>query len=132
MTPRTTAQNLLLWGAALAVSVLLSFLSGLATHWPESGIIDWRGVWLDVIQTVLTTAPIVAAGLGLPRLGKEQVATLVSQVGAGPAKAALEVEAIRQAAGTIDPATPEGRAALDAEYREEREAERTANDEGRA
>ena len=57
MTPQTTAQNLLLWGAALALAVLLSFLSGIATHWPDGGQIDWRGVALDVIQTILTTAP---------------------------------------------------------------------------
>lgn len=99
MTPATTTQNLLLWGAALGLAVLLSFLSGVATHWPEGGAIDWRGVALDVIQTILTTAPLVAAGFGLPRIGKEPIAALVSQVGPGPAQAALENEATRQETG---------------------------------
>ena len=65
MTPRNLTQNLLYWSAALAVAVLLSFLSGIATHWPESGPIDWRGVLLGVVQTLLTSIPIVAAGFGL-------------------------------------------------------------------
>ncbi len=103
MTPQTTNQNLLVWAGALALAVLLSFLSGVATHWPEDGGIDWRGVTLDVIQTILTTAPLVAAGLGLPRLGKEGIASLVSEVGAGQAKAVLEVEAIRQQTGVHGP-----------------------------
>lgn len=97
MTPKNKTENLLYWGAALAVSILLAFLSGVATHWPESGQIDWRGVWLDVIQAVLTAAPFVIAGLGLPRLGKEPIANLVSKVGAGNARVALEEEADRQA-----------------------------------
>ena len=105
MIPRTTAQNLVLWGVAFAVAVLLSFLSGLATHWPESGDIEWRGVWLDVIQTILTTVPIIAAGLGLPTLGKEAVTHLASQVGTGQATAALEVEAVKQATG-LPPTVP--------------------------
>lgn len=107
MTPTTTTQNLLYWAAALGVAVLLSFLSGVATHWPEGGPIDWRGVVLDVVQTLLTTVPLVAAGFGLPRLGKESIAGLVSTVGPGPAKAALEDEADRQAGipGRLDPST---------------------------
>jgi hypothetical protein len=60
---------------------------------------DWRAVVLDVIQTVLSTAPLLAAGLGLPRLGHEPVAALVSQVGTTQAQAALEVEAVKQATG---------------------------------
>lgn len=96
MTPKTTSQNLLYWAGALAVAVLLSFLSGIATHWPESGSIDWRGVVLDVVQTLLTTVPLVAAGFGLPRLGKEEVASLTSQVGTANATAALQDEAARQ------------------------------------
>lgn len=96
MTPATTRQNLLLWAGALAVSVLLAFLTGIATHWPEGGTIDWRGVCLDVIQVLLSVIPIVAAGLGLPRIGKEPIAALVSEVGTNQAKAALEVEAIKQ------------------------------------
>lgn len=96
MTPDTTTKNLALWGAALAVSVLLAFLSGVATHWPENGPIDWRGVMLDVIQVIVSTLPIVAAGLGLPRLGKEAVASLTSKVGKDNAVAVLEMEADRQ------------------------------------
>jgi hypothetical protein len=103
MTPQTLTQNLLYWAAALGVAVLLSFLSGLATHWPAAGPIDWRGVWLDVIQTLLTTVPIVAAGFGLPRLGKEGIASLVSEVSSGQAKTALQVEAIRQKTGVQGP-----------------------------
>jgi hypothetical protein len=99
VTPATTTQNLLLWGIALALAILLSFLSGVATHWPENGPIDMRGVLLDVIQTILTTVPLVAAGLGLPRLGREDISSLVSDVGKGQAKAVLEVEAVRQATG---------------------------------
>lgn len=97
MTPSTKTQNLALWGAALGVSVLLAFLSGIATHWPEQGSIDWRGVVLDVIQVLLSVIPVAAAGLGLPRLGKEGVASLVSEVGKEQAIAALEIEADRQA-----------------------------------
>ena len=97
MTPKTTTQNLMLWGAAFLLAVLLSLLSGIATHWPAGGSIDWRGVALDVIQTILTTAPLVAAGLGLPRLGKEGVAALSSRVGTPAAIAALADEADRQA-----------------------------------
>lgn len=98
MTPKNKTENLLIWGAALGVAVLLSFLSGIATHWPDTGI-DWRGVFLDVIQTILTTAPIVAAGLGLPRIGKEGVASLVSEVGTEKAKDVLAIEAIKQDTG---------------------------------
>jgi hypothetical protein len=104
VNPETKTQNLLLWGAALGIALLLSFVSGVMTHWPEAGGIDWRGVWLDVGQTVVTVVPIVAAGLGLPRLGREDISALVSQVGRGTAKAALEVAATRQVAD--DPLPP--------------------------
>lgn len=104
MTPKTLTQNLLLWGAALALAVLLSFLSGIAAHWPEGGSVDWRNVLLGVIQTILTTAPIVAAGFGLPRLGRESLSALVSEVGPSVAKATLEDEATRQMTGDPHPA----------------------------
>lgn len=97
MTPSTTQQNLALWGGALAVSLVLAFLSGVATHWPEAGPIDWRGVALDCIQVLLSELPIVAAGLGLPRLGKETVAALTSKVGTSNAVAVLSEERDRQA-----------------------------------
>lgn len=100
MTPKTTTQNLMLWGAAFGLAVLLSALSGIATHWPEGGSVDWRGVTLDVIQTILTTAPLVAAGFGLPRLGKESIAALVSDIGKDRAQDALEVTA---ATGQVRP-----------------------------
>lgn len=106
MTPKTTRQNLLYWAGALGVAVLLSFLGGLAQHWPEGGDVDWRGVVLDVAATLAATVPLVAAGLGLPRLGKEGLAGLVSEVGVGQAKAVLEVEAIRQQTG-VSGLTPE-------------------------
>ncbi len=115
MTPATRTQNLLLWGGALAVSVVVAFLSGVATHWPEGGPIDWRGVALDVIQVALSVIPIVAAGLGLPRLGKEGVATLVSEVGTRQATAVLEVEAVRQATGLDGPEHTHWRKPLDSE-----------------
>jgi hypothetical protein len=105
MTPETRTQNLILWGIALAVAVLLSFLSGIATHWPRSGEIDWQGVVLDVIQTVLTTVPLVAAGLGLPRLGKEDIAVLGSAVGHDAAVDALQTARIQQAVSG-DPSVP--------------------------
>jgi hypothetical protein len=109
MTPSTTMQNLVLWGAAFMGAVILSALSAVATHWPVNGSIDWRGVTLDVIQTILSTAPLVVAGLGLPRLGHEPVAALVSQVGTANAQAALETEAVKQAVGgaSDEPFTPE-------------------------
>lgn len=97
MTPQNKTQNLMLWAAALGVAILLSFLGALAQQLPGDDPIRWRQVWLNVIQTILTTAPIVAAGFGLPRLGKEGVASLVSEVGTENAKAALEGEADRQA-----------------------------------
>lgn len=97
MTPKSTTENLLYWAAALAVAVLLSALSGIATHWPEGGSIDLRAVTLDVIQTLLAAVPIVAAGFGLPRLGKEQAAALISKVGTQNAVDALHDEVDRQA-----------------------------------
>ncbi len=106
MTPKTTAQNLLLWGAALGVSLILSLLYGIALHWPEGGTVDWRSVWMGVIQTALTEIPIVAAGLGLPRLGKEPIAALSSEVGYTTAKDALTIAAIRQSTG-LPPEKPE-------------------------
>jgi hypothetical protein len=99
--PKTLSQNLLLWCAAFALAVLLSLLSGIATHWPEGGMIDWRGVWLDVIQTIVTALPIVAAGLGLPALGKEAPAYLAHQVGQPTAVAALEQAATVQAVSDV-------------------------------
>lgn len=105
MTPKTLNQNLLLWAAAFALAVLLSFLSGIATHWPKGEGIDWQGVWLDVIQTILTTAPIIAAGWGLPRLGKEEVAVLSSAVGHDAAVDALQTARIQQAVSG-DPTVP--------------------------
>lgn len=101
MTPTSTRQSLLIWSGALALSVLLSFLSGIATHWPEGGPIDWRGVMLDVIQTVLSVAPVVAAGIGLPQFGKEAVTSLVKQIGTDKATDVLAVEAIRQDTGVV-------------------------------
>lgn len=90
MTPRTTGQNIVLWIGALLITTFLALLSGIATHWPEGGLIDWRGVWLDVIQVLLSAVPLVAAGLGLPRLGREGVASLVSEVGPRRAQAILQ------------------------------------------
>jgi hypothetical protein len=110
VTPSTTTTNLLLWAGAMAGAIILSALSAIATHWPSGGAIDWRSVTLDVIQTILSTAPLLAAGLGLPRLGHEPVAALVSQVGTAQAQAALEVEAVKQATGiTAEPLTAEQR-----------------------
>lgn len=99
MTPKTPTQNLLLWGAALLAAIVLAFLGGIAAHWPENGSIDWRGVILDTIRSILTASPFVLAGLGLPMLGKENIAALVHEIGPGPAQAALEVEAVKQATG---------------------------------
>jgi hypothetical protein len=99
MTPKTTTQNLLLWAAAFALAIVLSFLGALAEQLPGDAPINWRIVLLNVVQTILSTAPIIAAGFGLPRLGKEPIAALVHEVGAGPAKSALEVEAVKQATG---------------------------------
>jgi hypothetical protein len=127
VTPSTTAQNLVLWGAAFMGAVILSALSAIATHWPAGGPIDWRAVVLDVIQTILSTAPLLAAGLGLPRLGHEPVAALVSQVGTTQAQAALEVEAVKQATGiTAEPLTAEQRRLIVADLK----AEMTRDPEG--
>lgn len=93
--PKTTAQNIVYWVGALALTVVLALLTGIATHWPEGGPIDWRGVWLDVIQVLLSTLPVVAAGLGLPRLGRERVARAVSEVGPQRAQAVLQEEIYR-------------------------------------
>lgn len=90
MTPKTTAQNIAYWIGALALTTVLALLTGIATHWPEGGSIDWRGVWLDVIQVLLSTLPVVAAGLGLPRLGREQIARTVSDIGPKRAQAVLQ------------------------------------------
>lgn len=106
MLPKTITQNLLLWGAAFAIAVLLSALASIAENWPAGAGIDWRAVCLDVIKTILTTVPIIAAGFGLPRLGREPISALVNEVGAPQAKAALEVEAIRQATGVAGPPAP--------------------------
>lgn len=126
MTPKTINQNLLLWSAALGVSVVLAFLTGVATHWPEGGSIDWRGVTLDVVQVLLSVIPVVAAGIGLPRLGKEGIASLVNEVGAPQAKAALEVEAIKQQTGVSGSSVP-----TVAEIADELERRRQARVEGR-
>lgn len=99
MTPSTLTANLSLWAAAFAGAIALSALASVARHWPEGAGVDWRAVTLDVIATILTTAPLVAAGLGLPRLGHEPVAALVSHIGKANAQAALEVEAVKQETG---------------------------------
>lgn len=103
MTPKTTQANLAYWAAALAGAVLLAFLTSITVNWPEDGSVDWRSVTLDVVQTLVTILPVVLAGLGLPRLGKEGVAALVNEVGTEQAKAALEVEAIKQETGVSGP-----------------------------
>jgi hypothetical protein len=105
MIPKTTTQNILLWLGALTLAVALALISSVADHWPEGGAIDWRLVYQDVSRTIVSLSPIVAAGLGLPALGKEAQAFLAHQVGQPTATAALEQAATVQA--TSDAPTPE-------------------------
>jgi thiamine transporter ThiT len=118
VTPKTTQQNLLYWAGALALAVVLSFLSAIAINWPAGGSVDWRAVALAVIATVVSLSPIVAAGLGLPMLGKEQQAYLSHQVGQTAATAALEQAAVGQV--TTAAVTPDQVAVLVADELERR------------
>lgn len=131
MTPKNKTENLLLWGAALGLAVVLSFLSALAQQLPGEAPINWRVIWLAVISTILTTAPLVAAGFGLPRIGKEEVAGLVSAVGTENAKAALADEADRQAGVTPPALTDTDIGRLAERVLAENEARQMAAKEGR-
>lgn len=93
MTPKTKIENLLIWVAAVFLALLLSFLGSWveqASSIPPEQSINWRSIWIDVVQSLLYLAPIVGAGLGLPRLGKEQIASMVSDLGKEEAVARLE------------------------------------------
>lgn len=93
MTPNTKTKNLLIWGAALLLALFLAFVGSWveqASTIPEDQAINWRRVWIDVAKSLLTLAPVVAAGLNLPRLGKEQVATMVNELGKDEALHRLE------------------------------------------
>ena len=86
LIPTNKYQTLLLWVAAFIVAIMLSFLTALSKQLSGTDPINWRPVFLDVIDTVITVIPIIAAGLGLPRLGKETLNNLVTQVGDKKAK----------------------------------------------
>lgn len=102
MKPKTKTQNLLLWLAAFLLAVLLSFLAALASQLPGDTPINWREVALDVINTIVSIAPVVAAGLGLPRLGGEIRANLVDEIGKEKATIVLEQMAETGRAPNID------------------------------
>jgi hypothetical protein len=77
LSPKNKTQNLLLWLGAVTVAVLLSFLSALVTQLPGQAPINWREIVLAVCNTLISIIPVVAAGLGLPKLGSEQPQTRV-------------------------------------------------------
>lgn len=92
LTPKTTKQNLLYWAAAISFALLISFTTALVQELNVITIDDsirWRVILLSVLEDILNMAPLVAAGLGLPRLGKEHIASKVSQLGTTEAEARL-------------------------------------------
>lgn len=101
MTPHNTTQNLLLWAIALVVSVIVAFLTSLNQQLGGTDDINWRPILSDVIKTLLVAIPVVAAGFGLPRIGHEEQAALVSELGKDRATEALQYAA----RGEIQPNT---------------------------
>lgn len=81
ITPKTLTQNLILWGLALLVSVLLAILNPLGEQMSTDEPIRWRSIFVSVIHTLTTVIPIVAAGFGLPKLGGEVPNALIKEVG---------------------------------------------------
>lgn len=79
------------WLFAIIFSVILSFLTSLAAQLSTTESINWRTIILDVLNNILAMAPLVAAGLGLPRLGKEHIASMVSNLGADEAEYRLKI-----------------------------------------
>lgn len=97
LIPQNKTQTVLMWLLALLGAITLAFLSSLAQQLPGSEPINWRTIALDVINVIISSAPFVAAGLGLPRLGAENRARLINEIGADRAVDVLEQEAQTQA-----------------------------------
>jgi hypothetical protein len=93
-----------LGGAVLATGLQLGVvLSGDAP-------ILWRPLAATFVSTLFASLATAAGTAFRPRTGHEDVAALVSQVGTEPARAALEVEAVKQATGIASaPLTTEQR-----------------------
>jgi hypothetical protein len=90
LAPKTLNQNILLWVGAFLTALLLAFINSLIKQLPGDLPINWRTIAFDVLTTVSTTVPIIAAGLGLPALGKELETRLISKVGTDTAKEVLQ------------------------------------------
>jgi len=105
MTPNTKTKNLLIWGAALLLSLFLAFVGSWveqASTIPAEQPINWRSVWIDVGKALLAIAPVVAAGFNLPRFGREEVSSRVSNLGKEEAIARLDTPPI----DSVQPTTP--------------------------
>jgi len=96
LTPKTTTQNLLLYGVALLVSIFLAFLASLAKQLAGTDPINWRPILLDVITVIGAEVPFVVAALGLPNIGSEARALLTKRIGTDAATDALQTVALNK------------------------------------
>lgn len=96
MTPKTLKANLLAYGGAVAVALLISFLTSLSKELPGNDPIHWRTIFLDVVLSLLNVLPAIGLTTILPRVGREPVSALADKVGPSKAKAVLKKEADRQ------------------------------------
>lgn len=96
MTPKTLKANLLAYGGAIALALLISFLTSLSRELPGDDPIHWRTITLDVVLSLLNVLPAIGLTAALPRVGREPVAALADKVGPAKAKAVLKKEVDRQ------------------------------------
>lgn len=76
LMPKSPSQNLITWFAVLLIYLTLSFLSTVSiqlSNTPDNEPLNWRPIIINIANDLVTIIPVVAAGLGLPALGKEQV-----------------------------------------------------------
>lgn len=72
LTPKTKKQSIWIWVCAVVLALLLSFCSALAQELSGTDPINWRMIFLAVVNTIVALVPVVSTGLGLPQFGKEK------------------------------------------------------------
>lgn len=88
-TPKNKTQNASLWIGALLLSLVVAAVASIMKQ-PMSSDINWRIVFNDIGTVFISLSPVLAAGLGLPRLGGEERAALANELGHKKAEEVLK------------------------------------------
>lgn len=91
--PKNKQQATYYWIGFGVYTVVVLFLTSWlkqATLVPDDEPIRWRLVLMDIASGILAIAPVVGAAFKFPKFGREEVSSIVTEIGVEEAKARLQ------------------------------------------